>query len=305
MNRFAVMVDAGYLLRQGIEIISHRESSSRADLDIESPGRLVHVLLDKAHAVLNLSGKELLRVYWYDGVLTHGLTHQQRAFAHADDVQFRAGTVNASGQQKSVDALIVTDLIELSTHRAICDVVLLTGDSDLAVGMDMAQKRGVRIAVLGVEDLDIGVAHHQSFETTSRADRSGMLRQADLLPVLRYAPASHTSQALQASAQQKNSQPHPQPPHHFSFDAAAGPGAGPASPARPHRALDQKEIEFAVLEFIARQPEPLSGVVDRASQRIDMDIDRALLHHVFTHLGHGRLTEAEKIYARQVFRTEV
>ena len=296
MNRFAVMVDAGYLLRQGIEIISHRESSSRADLDIESPGRLIQVLLDKAHAVLNLRDKELLRVYWYDGVLTHGLTHQQRAFANADDVQFRPGTVNGRGQQKGVDSLIVTDLIELSTHRAICDAVLLTGYSDLAVGIEIAQKRGVRIAVLGVEDPDIGVAHHQSFEITSRADRIGMLRQADLLPVLRYAPAS------QASVQHKNPHQHPE---HASFDGAAGPGPGPASPARANRPVDMEKIESAVVEFIARQPQSLSGAVDRATKRIDMDIDRALLHHVFTQLGHGRLSEAEKIWARQVFRAEV
>ena len=299
MNRFAVMVDAGYLLRQGIEIISHRESSSRADLDIENPGRLIDVLLDKAHAVLNLNNKELLRVYWYDGVLTHGLTHQQRAFAHADDVQFRSGTVNGRGQQKSVDSLIVTDLIELSTHRAVCDVVLLTGDSDLSVGIEMAQKHGVRIAVVGVEDLDIGVAHHQSFEITSRADRVGMLRQADLLPVLRYAPVSQAGQSTPQHKGQSHSAPH------YPFDGSGGQGTAPSSPARTHRALDEKGIEFAVLEFIAKHPGPLSEAVDPETKRIDMEIDRALLHHVFAQLGHGRLTEAEKICARQVFRAEV
>ncbi len=286
MNRFVVMVDAGYLLRQGIEIVSQRQSTSRADLDIESPARLVQMLLDKSRAVLNLQSKELLRVYWYDGVMAHGFTHQQRALANVDDVQFRSGTINGRGQQKGVDSLIVTDLIELTSHHAICDAVLLTGDSDLAVGIELAQKRGVRIAVLGVEDLETGVPHHQSFEITSRADRVGMLGQADLLQVLRYAPA------LQAGAQ-------PLAPPDATGDPAA-PGAGEAEAP-----IDWQQVEAAVRGFIAQHPRSLADAVDDTTKRIDMDTDRALLHHVFTQLGHGRLTEAEKIRARQVFRAEV
>lgn len=162
MNRFVVMVDAGYLLRQAIEIVSNKASTSRAELDINDPVGLIKALLDKSIATLNLTGKELLRVYWYDGVMPNGFTPQQRSLVNVDDVQFRAGTINGRGQQKGVDSLIVTDLIELTSHHAICDAVLVTGDSDLAVGIEVAQKRGVRIAVLGVEDLAAGVAHHQS-----------------------------------------------------------------------------------------------------------------------------------------------
>lgn len=280
MNRFVVMVDAGYLLRQGIEIVSQRQSTSRADLDIESPARLVQMLLDKSRAVLNLQSKELLRVYWYDGVMAHGFTHQQRALANVDDVQFRSGTINGRGQQKGVDSLIVTDLIELTSYHAICDAVLLTGDSDLAVGIEIAQKRGVRIAVLGVEDLEAGVPHHQSFEITSRADRVGMLGQADLAQVLRYAPTQ------------------PLAPPDAAGDCGP-PGNGADAPP------DWQQVEAAVRDFIAQHPRSLADSVDGTTKRIDMDTDRALLHHVFTQMGHGRLTEAEKIRARQVFRTEV
>lgn len=284
MNRFVVMVDAGYLLRQSIEIVSNRASTSRADLDISDPAGLIKALLDKSSATLDLTGKELLRVYWYDGVMANGFTQQQRSLVSVDDVQFRAGTINGRGQQKGVDSLIVTDLIELTSHHAICDAVLVTGDSDLAVGIEVAQKRGVRIAVLGVEDLAAGVAHHQSFEITSRADRVGMLGQAELSQVLRYAPAQ-------------------QPPAHQP--AVAAPAPAQAAPGQVPPPMDRPRIEAAVRAFIAQQAAPLTGVVDHTTKRIDAGVDRSLLHHVFTELGHGRLTEAEKVYARQVFRAEV
>jgi uncharacterized LabA/DUF88 family protein len=282
MNRFVVMVDAGYLLRQSIEMVSNRASTSRADLEISDPAGLINALLDKSRATLNLSDKELLRVYWYDGVMANGFTPQQRSLVNVNDVQFRAGTINGRGQQKGVDSLIVTDLIELTSHHAVCDAVLVTGDSDLAVGIEIAQKRGVRIAVLGVEDLAAGVAHHQSFEITSRADRVGMLGQADLAQVLRYTPAQ------------------PSPAHQ---PAAAAPT--PAVAGTAPLAIDHSRIEAAVKSFIAQQDAPLTGAVDDTTKRIDGTVDRALLHHVFTELGHGRLIDAEKIYARQVFRAEV
>jgi uncharacterized LabA/DUF88 family protein len=285
MNRYVVMVDAGYLLRQAIEIVSNKASTSRADLDISDPAGLIQVLLDKSSTTLNLTGKELLRVYWYDGVMANGFTLQQRSLVNVDDVQFRAGTINGRGQQKGVDSLIVTDLIELTSHHAICDAVLVTGDSDLAVGIEVAQKRGVRIAVLGVEDLEAGVAHHQSFEITSRADRVGMLGQAQLSPVLQYAPVQQVpaQQSVAAVASQTQA---------ASSQAAAAPMA-------------RLRIEAAVKVFIEQQAAPLVDVVDHTTKRIDATIDRSLLHHVSSELGDVRLTEAEKVYARQVFRAHV
>jgi uncharacterized LabA/DUF88 family protein len=284
MNRYVVMVDAGYLLRQAIEVVSGRASTKRADLEISNPLGLIQVLLNKATSTLDLRGKELLRVYWYDGVMSNGMTHQQHSLIGVDDVLFRAGTINGKGQQKGVDSLIVTDLIELTSHHAISDAVLVTGDSDLAVGLEIAQKRGVRIAVLGVEDLDVGVAHHQSFEITSRADRLCMLGQADLLHVMRYVP----TQALPAVRHVKAHAPQAQALHH---------------PSGPD--IESARIETSVKAFISQQGQRLDGVVDPTTKRIEASVDRALLHHVFCELGHGRLSETEKVSARKHFREQL
>lgn len=295
MNRFVVMVDAGYLLRQAIELVSHKASSSRSELTIPDPSALIAVLLQKSRATLDLVDKELLRVYWYDGVMANGFTAQQRSIVDVDDVQFRAGTINRGGQQKGVDSLIVTDLIELTTHHAICDAILITGDSDLAVGIEIAQRRGVRIAVLGIEDLAAGVSHHQSFEITSRADRVGRLGSTELGPVLQYtpAPAAPTAQTSNSSA----------------GAAAATPTAStPAAKRAPNNQLstaDKSQITSAVKSFIAaQQGAPLSGAVDPSTKRIDAAVDRALLHHLFTALGR-KLTPQESVFIREVFRAEV
>lgn len=299
MNRYVVMVDAGYLLRQSIEIVSKRMSKKRAELEIPDPSALIQLLITKSKELLALDGKELLRVYWYDGVNAGGLTDQQRSLVEVDDVQFRAGTVNAAKQQKGVDSLIVTDLIELTSHHAMCDAILITGDSDLAIGIELAQRRGVRIAVLGVEDLAQGVQHHQSFEITSRADRVGRLSGQELEPLIRYVPLptapviplTKSASAIAVSA---------------GVAAAVNMGVRPQTQAEPKqtRVVDEARIAAVVDAFIA-ETQPAAGVVDPATSRIQHSTDRALLHHALSQLGHGALTEPEKVFVREVFRSRL
>lgn len=292
MDRFVVMVDAGYFLRQSIEIVSGRTSTKRAELDITDPAGLIKLLLEKSKAALDLSTRELLRVYWYDGVMATGLTPQQRSIVELPDVHFRAGTVNSAGQQKGVDSLIVTDLIELAANHAVCDAALISGDGDLAIGIELAQKKGVRVALLGVEDLAIGVSHKQSFEATSRADRVARIGSADISTVMRHAAPVAKAPAAPASV--------------ASTPAALAPA--PAALAAPaQRVLDQAQktlIEQAVRTFIAAQAS-LAGAVDASTKRIDAAVDRALVHHVFTELALGKLTGDEKIYARDRLRAEL
>ena len=67
-----------------------------------------------------------------------------------DDVKLRLGFVNSAGQQKGVDSLIVTDLIELARQKSICDAVLISGDEDVRVGVQIAQNFGVRVHLVGI-----------------------------------------------------------------------------------------------------------------------------------------------------------
>ncbi len=158
MKRVAIFVDAGYLYAQG-------SASLQGNKAKRENVRLDHVTFVKRLRALATSlqpSASLLRIYWYDGT-SSGPTLDHRTLADLDDVKLRLGFINSVGQQKGVDSLLVTDLVELSRNGAICDALLLGGDEDLRIGVQIAQSFGVRLHLIGIEP--------------SRASQSLQLRQ--------------------------------------------------------------------------------------------------------------------------------
>lgn len=49
-----------------------------------------------------------------------------------------------------MDSLIVTDLIDLARNNAISDALLMSGDEDVRIGVEIAQSFGVRAHLLGI-----------------------------------------------------------------------------------------------------------------------------------------------------------
>jgi hypothetical protein len=144
MDRVAVFVDAGYFFAQGSALLNGQKTS-RGDVSLD---------IDKLLAALEafacrVSGLPLLRTYWYDGTST-GPTPQHVALAFKPRVKVRLGFVNTTGQQKGVDSLIVTDMINLARNRAMAGAVLLSGDEDVRVGVQQAQEFGVQVHLLGI-----------------------------------------------------------------------------------------------------------------------------------------------------------
>ena len=147
MNRIAVFIDAGYLYAQGSVALTGSEKP-RTSLSLDEP-RIIAEL--KSLAIAKAEGCSLLRIYWYDGAVSGGhLSSEQARLAQLDDVKVRLGFINTAGQQKGVDSLIVTDLIELARQKAICDALLLSGDEDVRIGVQIAQNYGVRIHLVGI-----------------------------------------------------------------------------------------------------------------------------------------------------------
>ena len=145
--RFAVFVDAGYLYAAGASAITGHGRTNRTDMDMDHRNmiaKLEELAKDLA------SEASLLRIYWYDGILLGRRSPAQQELATADNVKVRLGTVSG-GRQKGVDSLIVTDLIELARNHAISDAVLLSGDEDVRVGVQIAQSFGVRVHLIGIE----------------------------------------------------------------------------------------------------------------------------------------------------------
>ena len=107
-----------------------------------------------------LSGLPLLRIYWYDGTSQgpvprstsrlQGPSAQHITLAYQPGIKVRLGLVNRQGEQKGVDSLVVTDMLNLARNRAMAECVLLSGDEDLRVGVQQAQEYGVRVHILGI-----------------------------------------------------------------------------------------------------------------------------------------------------------
>lgn len=147
MLQTAVFVDAGYLFAAGSALIwGEKQPRHLLTLDLQNT---LAALQSCATGVE--PNARLLRIYWYDGIsVNRGPSPEQTALGQAPNIKLRLGFVNSQGQQKGVDSLIVTDLIDLARNNAISDALILAGDEDLRVGVQVAQTYGVRIHLLGI-----------------------------------------------------------------------------------------------------------------------------------------------------------
>jgi len=172
LYRYAIFVDAGYLFAQGSTALAGaKQSREKLELDAAS----VVTELTKIAKIACPEAK-LLRIYWYDGVRYSGPTLEHNELAHTNDVKVRLGFVNSAGQQKGVDSLIVTDLIELGRNNSITDALLVSGDEDVRIGVQIAQTYGVRVHLLGIEPARAS----QSYPLMQEADTTHELAGADV-----------------------------------------------------------------------------------------------------------------------------
>lgn len=302
MDRFAVLVDAGYLLSQSVQILSHQQSKSRKDIAISDPQGLIGKIIE--HSIEALGNRKLLRVYWYDGV-SGRLSAEHEALSLLADVQFRPGTISRSGQQKGVDSKIMADLIELSSNHAISDAVLVTGDGDLVVGIDLAQRRGVRIAVLGVEDSGSGVLHNQSFEVVCVADRVRRMGKLDLAPYLSYSPATATTVPAAASVIVQPTAVKKVAPKKAAAKKPPAPAKKPkevALPVVPAKATPHlEELPGIVKRFIATANPPFEKTVVTPTGALGQALDSKLLKTATEALGRKPMP-SERAELRKLFR---
>ncbi len=149
MGKIAILVDAGYLLAAGAELISGSRDARRHSLALDCD-ELVLLLTETAS--MCEPSDELLRVYWYDAALSPDkLTEEQGRIADKRNCKLRLGTLNRFGGQKGVDTLMVMDVLALSRNKAISSILIVTGDDDLRPALEEAQEFGVRVHLLGIQ----------------------------------------------------------------------------------------------------------------------------------------------------------
>jgi len=180
MNRIAVFVDAGYLFASASELL-FGERLRRGELRLANAEFTTHLTT----LAESIGGCPLLRIYWYDGT-NSGPSPAHLAIAYLDNVKLRLGFVNQSGEQKGVDALIFSDLINLARNNAISDALLVSGDEDLRVGVQQAQDYGIRVHLLGIDPADLGeMRGNQSAALQREADTRHHLDASSLRRFLR------------------------------------------------------------------------------------------------------------------------
>ena len=129
----------------------------------------------------------------YDGT-NAGPSPVHTSLAYRSNVKVRLGIVNSAGEQKGVDSLIVTDLINLSRNRAMADAVLLTGDEDIRVGVQQAQELGVRVHLVGIEPAQSNQSNllrqeADSIREITKAEIGAFLAQVTPIPITVLPPA--------------------------------------------------------------------------------------------------------------------
>ena len=152
MNGFrnAIFVDAGYVFGQGGVSLSGA-TVSRPQLQLNEAE-----IINQLKSIAVAGGMPLLRIYWYDGART-GMTLEQTTLADMADVKVRLGSINSAGQQKGVDSLLVTDLIDLARNQAIADAYIVTGDGDMRIAVQIAQGFGVRVHLINLEPAGVSL----------------------------------------------------------------------------------------------------------------------------------------------------
>lgn len=164
MDRYAILVDAGYFFAAGAQA-AFVSQPPRKQVALKSPADMLASLCEETSVIVdNIS---LLRIYWYDAMPGPRLSLEQTALAMQTGVKLRLGALNTAGEQKGVDSLIVTDLIDLARNRAIADAIVVTGDEDLRIAVQVAQSFGVRVHILAVGDPSKNVSPSLRMEADS------------------------------------------------------------------------------------------------------------------------------------------
>jgi uncharacterized LabA/DUF88 family protein len=184
LKRHAIFVDAGYIFAQGsVSLLG--KNSKRTDLKLDETEIVSQI---KGLALSQSTNAEILRVYWYDGA-RNGPTVEHLAIANMQDVKLRLGSINNSGEQKEVDSLLVTDLIDLARNQSICDATLVASDSDLRIAVQIAQSFGVRVHLVGLEPSRVS----QSPLLRQEADTVHEISKIDVAKFLTIVPTPPTS----------------------------------------------------------------------------------------------------------------
>lgn len=278
MLQIAVFVDAGYVYAQGSALIAGQKQPRTA---IELNVKEILARLRKVAEEACPQGR-MLRTYWYDGLLRGGRPNsEQIEVANAPLSKLRLGMVNSKGEQKGVDSLIVTDLIDLARNRVISDALIVSGDEDIRIGVQVAQTFGVQVHLLGIKP----ARGSQSPDLIQEADthREWTEDDANAFLVVRLpAPAAGPASAILAPLS----------------EAAVGHEAGTLE------AAVEAEMSATIAQLDETKRESVRAAVQATPGRVPPELDRPTLARIRNRVGRD-LTDTERKAFRVKFSTRL
>ena len=242
-------------------------------------------------ALAQSAGVTLLRIYWYDGAWS-GPTTEHLNLANTENVKLRLGTINSAGEQKEVDSLLVTDLIDLARNQSICDATLVTADTDVRIAVQIAQTFGVRIHLIGLEPSRVS----QSPSLRQEADTVHEIARVNVASFLKVLTSVPPKPAVALD------------PRTVIGTGTAGRAAVPtasASHVGPAKTVDQV-IDEAIQRTLAlpQSDIPALKIALSASAGVPMEYDGRLLGTCRTMLQRD-LTGDERREMRSLFKKKV
>lgn len=292
MDRFAIFIDAGYFFAAGAQATQGRHIPRKLIALKDANQALVELCAEAS----SLVGKvPFLRTYWYDAMPGSRPSLEQSTIAMLPYVKLRLGVLNNVGEQKGVDSLIVTDLIELARNRAIADAIIVSGDEDLRIAVQVAQTLGVRVHILAAGDPKSNVSVLLQMES----DSVGSLSQSWF--------AKHLSIGAPMAAQVL-----PAAPSSLAVRSAASPitpaavsSGGAASQPRPTTALSIDDAaNSACKELLAAATQPVIAALKQhftTNKSVPPEFDGRLIAKTAAAVGGRKLTGDEMRHARGVF----
>jgi len=286
MKRHAIFVDAGYVFAQGSVSLSGSKTP-RTQLKLDATEIIAQLT---ALAMAKSAGVSLLRIYWYDGAW-NGPTVEHLALANTENVKLRLGSINSAGEQKEVDSLLVTDLIDLARNQSICDATVVTADTDVRIAVQIAQTFGVRVHLIGLEPSRVS----QSPSLRQEVDTVHEIAKADVSKFLKLlTPAPPKPAVALGPAAVTATGP--------AVVAAAVPKA--SASVGPAKTIDQV-IDEAIQKTLAPPADiPALKAALAASSGVPMEYDRRLLGTCRTLLQRD-LTGDERREMRSLFKKKI
>ncbi|MCB4208491.1 NYN domain-containing protein [Arthrobacter sp. UM1] len=157
MNKYVVMVDAGYLLASMARVLTGSSNRNMIQVSWEKLVQQMKQEIDELQQGQS-PGAELLRVQWYDSPPEEfeGKRIAEEAFLAIDGISRTKTRIGRTsfGNQKGVDVKLALDIVNLSMRGLVTDLYLVSGDDDLTEAVELAQDYGVRVHLYNVGALE-------------------------------------------------------------------------------------------------------------------------------------------------------